>query len=104
MLTTGGEYVSLGGDFLPLGQRVYANYTAGGAGAVYSVPCDVAVPQPSGVSQPGMTMSCGPTLPGVGVNMLWSFFAGASTAIPVSGSVAPVSSCESRCSLSPPLR
>jgi hypothetical protein len=44
MDTAGDENVSLLGDFLPLSQSVYANYTAGGAAPVYSVPCSVVVP------------------------------------------------------------
>jgi hypothetical protein len=94
MDTAGGETVTVAGDFLPLTQTVIANYSAGGAATVYSVGCVVAVPS-SGVSQAGMSMACGPTLPGVGANLYWSFYAGAAaTAIPVSGTVSPVSSCE----------
>lgn len=89
--TVGGNMVKVGGDFLPL-VGVTANYTSGGASAVYSVPCNVTTPA-GGVPAPGMTMLCGPTPPGAGANLLWSFFGG-STAIPVSGSVSPVASCE----------
>ena len=83
--------MTVGGDLLPLAP-VTANYTAGGAGAVYSVPCTVTVP-PGGLPTTGMTMTCGPTPPGAGKGLFWSFFYGGA-AIPVSGAVSPTASCE----------